>query len=96
MAELVKFMTDEGLWFAPAAPGDESAYLALYHALAAFDAGMTRPTVESPVGRKFATPVSFVIDIAATSARTVAKDVHCSPYGSMKVRRQVASAEARE
>jgi hypothetical protein len=42
VAELVKFMADRGLWFAPAAPGDESAYLALYHALAAFDAGMPR------------------------------------------------------
>ncbi len=42
VAELVKFMADNGLWFAPAAPGDQSAYLALYHALAAFDAGMPR------------------------------------------------------
>jgi hypothetical protein len=41
-AELVKYMGDRGLWFAPAAPGDEPAYLALYHALAAFDAGMPR------------------------------------------------------
>jgi hypothetical protein len=40
VAEVVKFMADKGLWFAPATPGDEPAYLALYHALAAFDAGM--------------------------------------------------------
>ena len=42
VAELVTFMGEKGLWFAPAAPGDEPAYLALYHALAAFDAGMPR------------------------------------------------------
>jgi hypothetical protein len=42
VAELVKYMGDRGLWFAPASPGDEPAYLALYHALAAFDAGMPR------------------------------------------------------
>jgi hypothetical protein len=42
VAELVKFMADKGLWIAPATPGDEPAYLALYHALAAFDAGMPR------------------------------------------------------
>jgi len=35
VAEMVKFMADKGLWFAPATPGDEPAYLALYHALAA-------------------------------------------------------------
>jgi hypothetical protein len=40
VAEVVKFMADKGLWFAPATPGDEPSYLALYHALAAFDAGM--------------------------------------------------------
>jgi hypothetical protein len=38
VAELVKYMADKGLWFAPATPGDEAAY----HALAAFDAGMPR------------------------------------------------------
>jgi hypothetical protein len=42
VAELVQYMRDKGLWFAPATPGDESAYTALYHALAAFDAGMSR------------------------------------------------------
>ncbi len=42
VAELVKFMADKGLWFAPATPGDEPSYLALYHALAAFDAGLPR------------------------------------------------------
>jgi hypothetical protein len=41
VSELVQFMADKGLWFAPATPGDEPAYLALYHALVAFDAGMT-------------------------------------------------------
>ena len=47
VAEVVKFMADKGLWFAPATPGDESAYLALYHALAAFDAGMPRLATNS-------------------------------------------------
>jgi hypothetical protein len=40
VAELVQFLSDNGLVFAPAAPGDESAYRALYNALAAFDARM--------------------------------------------------------
>jgi hypothetical protein len=40
VTELVKFMSDNGLVFAPAAPGDEHAYRALYIALAAFDARM--------------------------------------------------------
>jgi hypothetical protein len=40
VAELVQFLSDNGLVFAPAAPGDESAYRALYNALAAFDAGL--------------------------------------------------------
>ncbi len=40
VGELVKNMTDLGLRFAPAAPGDEAAYRALYHALASYDAGM--------------------------------------------------------
>jgi len=39
-AELVKFMTDNGLVFAPAVSGDENAYRAMYDALAAYDAGM--------------------------------------------------------
>jgi hypothetical protein len=42
VSELVNFMAEKGLRFAPAAPGDEPAYLALYHALAAYDAGVTR------------------------------------------------------
>jgi hypothetical protein len=45
--ELIKFMTEKGLQFAPAAPGDEPSYWALYHALAAYDAGMTQ-TVSKP------------------------------------------------
>lgn len=40
VATLVKYMAEQGLRFAPATPKDEPAYLALYHALAAFDAGM--------------------------------------------------------
>jgi hypothetical protein len=42
VAELVKHMAEQGLWFAPATPNDEAAYLALYHALATFDASMPR------------------------------------------------------
>jgi hypothetical protein len=52
VAELVKYMGDRGLWFAPAAPGDEPAYLALYHALAAFDAGMPRIATTGGSGRE--------------------------------------------
>jgi hypothetical protein len=40
VAELVKFLSDNGLVFAPAVPGDEPAYRAMYDALAAYDAGM--------------------------------------------------------
>jgi hypothetical protein len=35
--ELVDFMTKQGLQFAPAVPGDESAYVALHQALANYD-----------------------------------------------------------
>jgi hypothetical protein len=42
VAELVDFMAKKGLVFAPAVPGDESAYRALYNALRAFDAGLTK------------------------------------------------------
>jgi hypothetical protein len=42
VADLVKQMGDRGLMFAEATPGEESSYLSLYHALAAFDAGMSR------------------------------------------------------
>jgi hypothetical protein len=37
VAELVKFMTEQGLQFAPAVPGDEAAYLAIHSALANYD-----------------------------------------------------------
>jgi hypothetical protein len=40
VSELVQFMAERGLWFAPAVSGDEPAYLTLYRALAAYDAGM--------------------------------------------------------
>jgi hypothetical protein len=42
VAQLVKFMRDKGLQFAPSTPKDEAAYMALYNALAAFDAGVPR------------------------------------------------------
>jgi hypothetical protein len=43
--ELVKHMREKGLLFAPAVTDqDQAAYVALYHALAAFDAGIERNT----------------------------------------------------
>jgi hypothetical protein len=42
VGELVQYLGSNGLRFAPASPGDEPAYLALYNALAAYDAGVTR------------------------------------------------------
>jgi hypothetical protein len=42
VAELVHFMREKGLRFAPATDKDRPAYMALYHALAAFDAGLPR------------------------------------------------------
>ncbi|MGH7221974.1 MAG: hypothetical protein ACRELF_01970, partial [Gemmataceae bacterium] len=51
VAELVRFMGDKGLWFAPATPKDEAAYVALYHALTAFDAGLPRSNATTnPLG----------------------------------------------
>ncbi len=41
VAELIKYMSERGLRFAPAVPGDTDAYRALYHALQAFDYGVT-------------------------------------------------------
>jgi hypothetical protein len=35
--DVVKYMVDQGLQFAPAVPGDEAAYAALHQALAAYD-----------------------------------------------------------
>jgi hypothetical protein len=43
VAGLVRQMTDRGLRFAPAAPGDEAAYAALREALAACDRAATKP-----------------------------------------------------
>jgi hypothetical protein len=44
LAELVHYMAKSGLRFAPATPGDEPAYTALYRALADFDAATHRAT----------------------------------------------------
>jgi hypothetical protein len=41
VAELVKHMSSEGLTFAPATPGDEAAYNALYTALRSFDSSLS-------------------------------------------------------
>ncbi len=42
VAELVQFMRENGLSFAEATPGDEPAYIALYHALADYDYKVAR------------------------------------------------------
>jgi hypothetical protein len=42
VAELVQFMREQGLWFAPATPKDTAAYMSLYYSLVAFDRGMQR------------------------------------------------------
>jgi hypothetical protein len=42
VAQLVKHMREKGLMFAPATEKDQAAYVALYHALAAFDASLGR------------------------------------------------------
>ncbi len=46
VAELIKNMSDQGLKFAPSAPGDEYAYRVLHQALAAYDDGMARLKAE--------------------------------------------------
>ena len=52
--ELVKQMTDKGLQFAPAIPGDEGAYKALHQTLAAADRALHAttkpPTPKAPTG----------------------------------------------
>jgi hypothetical protein len=42
VAELVDYMTKNGLSFAPAAEADRTAYLALYQAMSAYDMGISR------------------------------------------------------
>jgi hypothetical protein len=42
VAQLVKHMREKGLLFAPATEKDQAAYVALYHALAAFDDSLRR------------------------------------------------------
>jgi hypothetical protein len=48
VAELVHFMSRSGLRFAPATPGDEPAYAALYRALADLDAGLPQVVKSRP------------------------------------------------
>jgi hypothetical protein len=52
VANLVKYMTEQGLQFAPALPGDRGAYLALHQALAAYGQSRQLQTAE----RKPSTP----------------------------------------
>ncbi|MHB1422509.1 MAG: hypothetical protein ACYC3I_04805 [Gemmataceae bacterium] len=42
VSELVKFMSEQGLWFAEARPKDEAAYVSLYNSLVSFDRSMQR------------------------------------------------------
>jgi hypothetical protein len=46
VAELVKNMARDGLHFAPAVAGDESAYLAIHRALSAYDVGLQGQVVK--------------------------------------------------
>jgi hypothetical protein len=46
VADLVKFMADRGLQFAPAVPGDENAYVALHNSLAVYDRAASTQTAE--------------------------------------------------
>jgi hypothetical protein len=48
VAELVKFMSDHGLSFAPATPGDEPAYMALQQALASYDRSVQPAVAAAP------------------------------------------------
>jgi hypothetical protein len=46
--DLVQSLVRKGWWFAPAVPGDEAAYAAVYRALVAYDLGLSKTvTVES-------------------------------------------------
>jgi hypothetical protein len=49
VAELVDSLRQTGLSFAPATPGDEAAYRALYYALYSYDAGMTQLATREPM-----------------------------------------------
>ncbi len=55
VAELVRFMTERGLRFAPAVPGDEAGYLAVHRALAAYDQAAS-PVLEAERARKHGDP----------------------------------------
>jgi hypothetical protein len=46
VAELVKHMSEKGLRFAPATPGDEAAYRALHQALANYDISLSQNVAE--------------------------------------------------
>jgi len=52
VAELVNYLAKSGMRFAPATPGDEPAYNALYRALADFDAGMQVAQKPAPSSSK--------------------------------------------
>jgi hypothetical protein len=56
VAELVKYMSERGLTFAAAVPGDADCYVALYRALQAFDAGMNVSAARSVTANAPAEP----------------------------------------
>lgn len=51
-AELVKFMTERGLWFAPATPGAEPAYAAVHQALAAYSTAAHTNALQTGAARR--------------------------------------------
>jgi hypothetical protein len=51
VAELVHYLTSQGLQFAPAVPGDEAAYVAVQQALAAYDRAIN-PGIEKELAAK--------------------------------------------
>jgi hypothetical protein len=55
VAKLVKHMSEQGLWFAPATPNDEAAYVALYHAMARYDRSLPRLASSTSPGSNGAT-----------------------------------------
>jgi hypothetical protein len=52
VADLVRFMTERGLSFAPAVAGDEAAYRAVHQALAAYDTAVHATALEARVARR--------------------------------------------
>lgn len=52
VGDLVKFMTQRGLWFAPAVGGEESAYVTVHRALAAYNVAAHSAALQSGVTKR--------------------------------------------